>query len=559
MISLGTGNLRFSWPAQERWALDGITLQFAPGELTWLHGSLGAGTSTLLLALAGLAPRITGGTREGEVLLSRVDPADSTPLDLGVGYLGPSPTLQLSGIARTVQDEIAVGPMNLGWPRQRILAAVADAMQRVGISALADRAPDLLSGGETQRVLLAALLAAEPQLLLLDEPFSALDRAGREQVSALLRELADSGLMVVVACDDADTMSLSADRLVVLKDGRVALDGPPAELLAGDALRRTGASATDAATLAALAGWDEPRPLTAAAVLAECRPAPEPLQPEFRSGKDESPADSETTTLSFSGVTFGYPGQPAVLRDLSLTLAQSRSYALLGANGAGKSTLLRLAMALEHPSAGTIHTIGRPTVGLGPEDLAPTVGFLFQQPERQLFASSVRAEAALAPTLAGWDQQRIAEAVAAVLEQLSLSALADEHPWDLPLPLRRLVALASVLVTSPKLLLLDEPTAALDGRSRDLVIAGIRLAVENGATVLAVTHDAIFAHEALDRAILVEAGTTLESGPLADTLESAGLSPTASMTVARELRVSDWISRRREVATMLSGIRHQRY
>jgi len=365
--------------------------------------------------------------------------------------------------------------------------------------------------------------------------------------------------MVVVACDDADTMSLSADRLVVLEHGRVALDGLPAGLLGGDALRRTGASTTDAATLAALAGWGEPRPLTAAAVLAKCRPAPEPLPPEFLSEKHESPANPETTTLSFSGVTFGYPGQPAVLRNLSLTLAGGRSYALLGANGAGKSTLLRLAMALEHPSAGTIQAIGRPTADLGPEDLAPTVGFLFQQPERQLFASSVRTEAALAPTLAGWDQQRIAGAVAAVLEQLSLTALADEHPWDLPLPLRRLVALASVLVTSPRLLLLDEPTAALDGRSRDLVIAAIRLAVENGATVLAVTHDAIFAHEALDREILVEAGTALESGPLVDTLESAGLSPTASLTVARELRVSNWISRRREVATILSGVRHQRY
>lgn len=559
MTALVADDLRLCWPAQERWALDGITLTFTPGTLTWLHGALGAGTSTLLLALAGLAPRITGGTREGGVLLAGADPQSSTPLDLGLGYLGPSPTLQLSGIARTVHDEIAVGPMNLGWPRQRILATVASAMQCVGIGSLADRAPDQLSGGETQRLLIAALLAAEPRVLLLDEPFSALDRVGRQRVTTLLRELADCGLMVIVACDDADTMAPCADRLVVLEHGRVALDGPPAEILAGDALMRTGASTTDAATLVALAGWAEPRPLTAAAVLAECHSGGGASLPEQPSADTEYSADPGAAILALSKVTFGYPGQPAVLRNLSLTLAAGRSYGVLGANGAGKSTLLRLAMALEHPSAGTIRTINRDTAGLGPEDLAPTVGFLFQQPERQLFATSVRAECALAPMLAGWDHQRIAEAVASVLDRLALTALADDHPWDLPLPHRRLVALASILVSSPYLLLLDEPTAALDGRSRDRVIAAVRSAAANGATVLAVTHDAIFAHEALESAILIEAGSAREVGPMVDTLESVGLSLTASLTVARELRVPTWKSRRADVAIMLSGLRHQRY
>ncbi|HET9134820.1 MAG TPA: ATP-binding cassette domain-containing protein, partial [Gemmatimonadales bacterium] len=158
MSTLRAEGLRLRYPAQTHWALEGITTTFEPG-VTWLAGPLGAGTSTLLGALAGLLPRLSGGDGAGTATLDGADVAASSPLDLGIGWLGPAPALQLSGVAGTVRDEIAVGPMNLGWPRERIRAAVEAAMARTDVAHLADRAPNALSGGETQRVLLAALLA----------------------------------------------------------------------------------------------------------------------------------------------------------------------------------------------------------------------------------------------------------------------------------------------------------------------------------------------------------------------------------------------------------------
>ena len=262
-----TRNLGARYAAQSRWAIEDVTLDIAPGRITWLTGALGSGTSTLLLALAGLVPRLTGGERRGTVTAAGIDVATVSPLGHGIAYLGPSPALQISGIAATVRDEVTVGPMNLGRSRDECLGATADAMRRLGVEHLGDRAPQSLSGGETQRVLLASLLAASPRAWLLDEPFAALDRAGTAQLQLLLRDLARVGTTVVVACDDADSMVDVADRLVVMQHGLVALDGSPAELLAGDAIIEAGAGTTDAAELARDAGFPAPRPVWRAELL----------------------------------------------------------------------------------------------------------------------------------------------------------------------------------------------------------------------------------------------------------------------------------------------------
>ena len=542
-----TQRLAFRYPAQEQLALDGVDLTILPGEVTWLTGALGSGTSTLLLTLSGLAPRITGGVRTGAVECNGHDPAERHPLVDGIAYLGAAPGLQLSGVAKCVRDEIAVGPMNLGWPRERIVAAVAEAMRRVGVSQLADRAPAALSGGETQRVLLAALLAAAPRVWLLDEPFSALDRSSRHTVGILLQELARAGATVVVSCEDADSMVDIADRLIVLQRGSVALDDAPHPLLAGDALLAAGASTTDAATLAAVALFRAPRPISTAALL---------LQVPLRvvPGVEALPAaPPDAPRLALQQVNFGYKSGPPILTETNLTVAAGDAVGLFGMNGAGKSTLLRLAMALEHPIGGVVRTLGEATAGRGPEDLAPRVGFLFPQPERQLFAASVRAECAVAPMLAGWEPDRIRAATSAVLAELDLLDVANEHPYDLPLPRRRLVALASILVTDPILLLLDEPTAGLDGASRERVVAVLRKRVAQGVAVLAITHDAAFAHEALDRGLLLSQGRIVHDGAVRDVLNDRELSRPAALAVALRLGLPSGADRRLDVAKVLTS------
>ncbi len=547
-MTIAMHGLRFRYPARAAAALDDINLEIHPGTITWLTGALGSGTSTLLLVAAGLAPRLTGGERRGSVLVDGSDPAEHSPLALGIGYLAPSPSLQLSGIAPTVRVELAVGPMNLGLGRQEIASRVDHALARFDLTALADRAPSELSGGETQRVVLGALAAAAPRCWLLDEPFSALDHASRRMLHRILRSLADEGATVVVASEDAEAMHTIADRVVVLAHGRVVLDGEPSELLAGDALPAHGAGTTDAATLAAAAGFAAPRPITSAALLAQigARPAD--------SGDVQRQVESDAShVFELRNVEFGYALRGVVLRNATMVVRRGDACGLFGVNGAGKSTLLRLAMALEHPQRGSVVVLDRPTTGRHPEDLAPRVAMLSQQPERQLFATTVKRECRFTAEHAGWDSDRIDARVTATLHKLGLAGVADSHPGDLPLPVRRLVALAAVLAAEPELLLLDEPTAGLDDASRRRVIDVVLDRSARGLSTLAVTHDPVFAHEALDRAFRVEAGAVRAIVPFGAIFDDEVLAAPAALIVARALHLKSPDDRFRDVAAALAA------
>ena len=340
--------LSFRYPAQDGDALSDVDLAITAGTITWLTGALGSGTTTMLLAASGLAPRLTGGTRAGTIETNGTDPATRSPLALGVAYLGASPALQLSGIANTVGDEVAVGPMNLGMPRERIARLVSDALDRFGVGHLADRDPSRLSGGETQRVILAALHAASPTTWLLDEPFSALDRLARMQAAAALRALADAGATVVIASDDADAMLGLADRVVVFRDGRPALDGDPDTLLAGEALTATGAGTTDAATLARAAGMAPPFPLRASALATAVPAGVCSSAPDGMSG----PSASEAPVAPLPPrVSFRYPGTGRVAQRQPRR-RQGDAVGLFGANGAGKSSCC-VCNGLEQPTRAT--------------------------------------------------------------------------------------------------------------------------------------------------------------------------------------------------------------
>lgn len=234
--------------------------------------------------------------------------------------------------------------------------------------------------------------------------------------------------------------------------------------------------------------------------------------------------------IALDRIRFDYPGH-SVLRELSLTVGAGEGVALLGANGAGKTTILRLCMALLHPDAGTVRVAEKETGKLGPEDMAGDVGYLFQRPEDQLIRTTVRSELAFGPQQLGWAPARVEEGVREALALVRLEDQAERHPYDLSLPKRRLVALASVLVTSPRVLLLDEPTALLDRTARALVAEVVRARVATGTAVIAVVHDPVFAIEALGRAVVLAEGGVTEDGPVEQVLRSGvagfGLPPSA--------------------------------
>jgi energy-coupling factor transport system ATP-binding protein len=240
--------------------------------------------------------------------------------------------------------------------------------------------------------------------------------------------------------------------------------------------------------------------------------------------------------LRFAEARFCYPGADAPALDgVSFHLDPGDGVALFGANGAGKTTLLRLAMGLVKGAAGMVE-LGGTAPGPDPEDRARLAGYLFQQPEAQLFERTVEREVSFGPRRFGWSDADVSQAAQAALGEVGLSHAAGEHPYNLPAPHRRLVALAAVLAVNPPLLLLDEPTAGLDRGSRTVVRDAVARRRASGTAVLAVTHDGEFALEALDRAAILERGRVAAAGTVVELLGSPGapaIPPTARL--AREL------------------------
>lgn len=232
MLTLSSVDYRYAGAA--RASLTDLSVTFADGEVVGIMGPSDAGKTTLCLVASGLAPRVVGGTLSGVMLL---DGNDVTQLPMHeligrVGIVFASPATQLTGVAGTVFEEVAFGPMNLGLPRAEVLSRTESALHQLRIEGLTARDPARLSGGQQQLVAIAGLLALRPAHLVLDEPTAQLDPAGTRLVGDALRGLARAGATIILAEQKADLMATLCDRVVVLNLGRVVRDGPASEVLA---------------------------------------------------------------------------------------------------------------------------------------------------------------------------------------------------------------------------------------------------------------------------------------------------------------------------------------
>lgn len=267
-MSIQFESLSFRYPGSGSEALRGVSAEFDAGVVTLVTGMLGAGCSTLLLVAAGLAPRVTGGDRQGVVRTLGHDPESQEghhALAGRVGLLLPTPWTQLSGMSYTVRDEVAFGPANLGWKGDQIADAVDQMMALMRVEDLAQRDPRTLSGGELQRVMFAAVAAMDPDVFLLDEPTIELDPKGARLVYDLLPQLAEDKT-VVIASTDLDRAVEVTGRALLLDRGRLVADGDPREVLGSASAASMGCSTTIAGIMRS-AGLEPVYPLTVHAAL----------------------------------------------------------------------------------------------------------------------------------------------------------------------------------------------------------------------------------------------------------------------------------------------------
>jgi energy-coupling factor transport system ATP-binding protein len=432
--------LSFAYPGGGP-ALQDVSLAIEPGELVVLLGPSGSGKSTLLRALAGLVPHFHGGRFSGSVDVAGMDTRVRRPADLAgtVATLFQDPEDQV--VMTRVENEVAFGLENLGVAPAKIPERARAALAAVGAAHLAGRAVAELSGGELQRVCLAATLALEPRLLLLDEPTSQLDP---EAARALL-DLARRSGIAVVCSEQRPALPLErADRVVFLDCGRVLLDAPRERAL-------------------------------------EWLRAERPAWTEARALPGRSPALELVCRIR--DASFAYPNGAVALERRSLDLRRGEVVALVGANGTGKTTLAKIAAGLLEPQAGSVVRHGR-------------AGYLSQDPGRYLVAERAGEEVALG---VGGDLERAGAALVAV----GLAGAVDRHPRDLSSGERERLGLAAVAVTEPDLLVLDEPTRGVDPERKAELAGRLRNEAPSRAT-LVVTHDLVFAAAVADRVVSLD-------------------------------------------------------
>ena len=489
--------------------------------------------------LQGIVPQLTGGGLSGDVIVLGRDATRTRPYELAAAGVTIAYQNALEGfVADRVDDEVAFGPECLELAPDEVAARVAEALAAVGLTHAASRRIATLSGGEQQRVAIAAALAIRPRLLLLDEPTAHLDETTAAEIVALLdRVRREAGIALVLAEHRLGLVAPLADRIAVIARGRVAALGPPREVLRDPALAPLGVPVPRATSVAVRLGIAS-TPLTPAELadaLASRAPttrmdavtrgdATETLSTPRTPSLDRdgvprgagalggiaahaSPpslsSSRSSLALRFERVAYRYPGADRdALRDVSLEIARGERVALVGRSGAGKSTLARLALGLARPSAGAVEVLGvrTPTTAT----LAPRVGLVVQNPMHQLLAERVDDEVALG--LRGLPAAERRARVGTMLERFGLDALAARHPLSLSEGQRRRLALAAAIAPAPELLVLDEPTLAQDEIQRVALAALVRELAGGGVAVLAITHDREFANDACDRVLALADG-----------------------------------------------------
>jgi len=488
-------------------ALRDVSFQVAPGECLLVVGPSGSGKSTLALALAGLVPRERPGDWRGSIELDGASLAALAPAAVAarVGIVFQHPASQL--VMDRVEDDVAFGLENRGWPLEAMRRRVPEALAEVGLAGLERARPNRLSGGQQQRLALAGVLAAGPGLLVLDEPTANLDPDGTEAFFDRLAGLrAGRAATIVLVEHRMERAWPLADRILALgADGSPIDEGAPGDVVArsGEAMRRAGI-------------W-----MPAAIESALDRAAGRTGTPGGAAGRAAGAAGAGGTAdvvvggrpqVAGDGVTFGYERANPVIRDASVQIAEGERIALVGANGSGKSTLARLLVGPLRPDRGRVSLDGDDPWRLPARELAQRAGFVFQDPEQQFIADRVADEL----TLGLRPEER--PAAEALMDRLGLplGAFGERSPYSLSGGEQRRLSLACVLVRRPRVVVLDEPTFGQDRHGYDGLVEILRERAFSGTCLIAATHDPRFVRDVTPRAITISDGRIVADGPAAE-------------------------------------------
>ena len=529
-------NLVFRYAESVENVIDNVSINIKKGSFTAVLGHNGSGKSTLakhtnaiLLPLGGTVYVEDMDTKDENLLIK---------IRQTVGMVFQNPDNQI--VATVVEDDVAFAPENIGVPPKEIRERVDQSLKAVGMGKFYKEAPHLLSGGQKQRIAIAGVLAMRPKYIVLDEPTAMLDPVGRREVLSTLKKLnREQGMTVVLITHNMDEAVL-ADRVIVMDNGHIEMDGTPKDVFAQvERIKQLGLDVPQVTELMfslKQAGLNVPSNVLtieeAEAVLKGLVNKGAKNEISVHTHSEETPA-IEVDNMSHD-YSVGGPYEKKALSDITMYIPKGKIIGIIGHTGSGKSTLVQHFNGLLKPSKGTVKVDGTDIADkkTSMKEIRSKVGVVFQYPEHQLFEETVKEDIAFGPKNLGLSKEEIERRVVEAANSVGISEKKyEKSPFDLSGGQKRRVAIAGVLAMEPDVLILDEPTAGLDPKGRrDILNLIKKMHKEKGITIIIVSHgmediaNTVDLLYVLNEGTIAMHGTPMEVYSRYDELEKIGLS-----------------------------------
>ena len=540
-LAISIEDLAFTYQGNERPALKNINGQIEDGTFIVVMGHGGAGKSTLCCSLNGLVPKFFRGKYQGRVLAKGQEVAQHQVAEMSrrVGLVLQDFEAQL--FSTNVELEMAFGPENHCLPRLEIGRRIERYLTFIGLEKLRHREPASLSGGQKQRLAIGSILALEPDVLVMDEPTTDLDPIGREEVLSVAKSIREEGRILLIVDHEPET-AITADQVWLMRDGQIVSQGPPSEILIDvPTMESCGIKTLPMVELFHSMNWPG-NPLTVEIAIEFIQRHHLTQRRELNAKTFVSGQSKGSPILKAEGLRYIYPTYHVeALRGIDLSIHKSEFIAILGQNGSGKTTLAKHFNGLLKPSSGRVWVQKKPTTDYSHRELSRCVGYVFQNPDHQIFARTVAEEVGFGLKMQGEIPKTIEKRVAEALEVVGLQGYEQKVPFALTKGERQRVAVASVLAAQPQVIILDEPTTGLDYRHQRNMMEMLKRLNQYGHTIIIITHSMWVAAEYANRTIVMKEGRILSDGPTRSVFADESRLAEASLCAPSLVRLSNWL------------------
>jgi energy-coupling factor transport system ATP-binding protein len=494
-------------------ALNNINLDIDKGEFLLIMGPSGAGKSTLANCLNGLVPHFSRGKYEGSVEVYDMNAKESgvSTMSRKIGLVFQDFESQL--FSTNTRLEIAFGPENFQVPREEIHEAIDYMFELVDLKGMENRQPSTLSGGQKQRLAIGSVLSTYPKIVCMDEPTTDLDPIGKIGIFNIADKLCGDEDFTLIIIEHETEESLNADRLIFMKDGEIIRDGNPRELLKEvELMDEMGIMSLQIPKFFHEMYHIEKDslPLTPAEGLVKFNEMDLAIDSEKHLSiveKDIELIDSYGEVLiEVEGLEHEYGNGNKALKGIDLTIKDGEFLAILGHNGSGKTTLVKHFNGLLQPTGGSVTVKGKGTLETSIFEIGTHVGYVFQNPDHQIFSDTVYEEVAFSPKIRGCNEEEIEIRVKEALEAVGMTGFEEEDPFMMTKGQRQRIAVASVLSARPEVIILDEPTTGLDYKEQKQMMELVKKLNEAGHTIVMITHTMWVVSEYAHRVAVIKDG-----------------------------------------------------